>query len=135
VFGKLRVHAEVVIVDSAPVSAISDAITLARVSDITLVVADARHTDRAGAAAAIAELRATAPRAIFGVLNNARQSRWTRQARPGVVTAAESLVPSTGAPARPAAPRGQPGAQRRSDEAIVAHGANTHEPSSGPDPE
>lgn len=145
VFGKLRVHAEVVIVDSAPVSAISDAITLARVSDITLVVADARRTDRAGAAAASAELRATAPRAIFGVLNNARQSRWTRQARPGVVTVTESPVPSTAAPAgsaAPAPPRGQDGklrnrlgALRRSDEAIVAHGANTHEASSGQDPE
>jgi capsular exopolysaccharide synthesis family protein len=145
VFAALKVKAEVVIVDSAPVSAISDAITLARVSDITLMVADVRRTDRAAATAAIGELRATAPRAIVGVLNNDRQPRWRRQTRPGVVTVAESPLPSTGVPARSTAqtpPGGQNGRQwirlgalRRSEETILAHGTNTHDAPAGQDTE
>src|ERR1700683_1162426 len=71
---KIRAQAAVVVVDSAPVRAISDAITLARLSDITLVVADLRRTHRADANAVARDLRTAEPQAIVGVLNNVPRS-------------------------------------------------------------
>ena len=68
-FYKLRAIADFIVVDSAPLLVASDAIMLARASDLVMVVADIRRTERASASAAAQEIRATGPRTIVGVLN------------------------------------------------------------------
>ena len=102
-FAKLRSQAEVVVVDSAPVRTISDAITLARVSDIAVVVANPRRTHRADVSAAVKELRAAEPRAIIGVLNNVTRPLREGQARPSVPGGPESLIPAASVPSALAA--------------------------------
>ena len=114
-FAKIRTQAEVVVVDSAPIRTISDAITLARISDITMVVADLRRTHRADASAVAQDLRAAEPPAIVGVLNNVPRSLRKNQARPGVPGGPESLSPASSVPSALAAsvpPRGPNGRNR-----------------------
>ena len=98
---KLRSKAEVVVLDSAPIGAISDAITLARVSDIAIVVASPRRTQRNDASAAVQELRAVEPRSIVGVLNNVTRPLREGQARPSVPAAPDSPVPAARVPSVP----------------------------------
>lgn len=69
-FYKMRAIANFIVVDSPPLLVASDAIILARASDIVMVVADVRRTERASAIAAAQEIRATGPRTIVGVLND-----------------------------------------------------------------
>ena len=112
---KLRSKAEVVVLDSAPIGAISDAITLARVSDIAIVVASPRRTQRNDASAAVQELRAVEPRSIVGVLNNVTRPLREGQARPSVPAAPDSPVPAARVPsvlATMVPPRGQNGQHR-----------------------
>lgn len=93
-FARMRTRAEIVVVDSAPMGAISDAITLARMCDITVVVADLRRTHRADAVATVQDLRTAEPRAIVGVLNRAPRSSRGRHAWPSALGGPESLAPA-----------------------------------------
>ena len=114
-FAQMRTQAEVVVVDSAPTRALSDAVTLARVSDITILVADLRRTHRGDASAAVQDLRAAEPPAIVGVLNNVRRSRRRHQARSRVPGGPTSLLPVASVPSALAAavpPRGSNGTSR-----------------------
>ena len=97
-FAGMRAVADVVVIDSAPVQAVSDAIILARVSDLVVVVADVRRTDRGAASAAVQEIRATGPRIIIGVLNRV-PSLGNGQVRSSVTRESESLAPSPSVPA------------------------------------
>jgi succinoglycan biosynthesis transport protein ExoP len=91
IFSQLRVLADVVIVDSGPLRKVSDPLALVPVSDIVLVVADARRTRRAAVTAATQEIRESGSVAIVGVLNRVRQpwrlnlapARDTRRTRSG----------------------------------------------------
>lgn len=67
---EMRSAADVVVVDSAPVLTVSDAICLARASDLVVMVADIRRTDRSAVSAAVEVIRATGPRSVVGVLNS-----------------------------------------------------------------
>ncbi|HET9897518.1 MAG TPA: AAA family ATPase [Streptosporangiaceae bacterium] len=69
----MRAAADVVIVDSPPVLTVSDAITLAGVSDLVAVVADLRRTGRGDVRAAGEQIRAAGPQAIVGILNGVGQ--------------------------------------------------------------
>jgi polysaccharide biosynthesis transport protein len=68
-FGELRAEAEVIVVDSAPLLAVSDAIALSRVSDLVLMVASVRCTRRAEVSAAMREIGKTEPARVAAVLN------------------------------------------------------------------
>ena len=68
-FYKMRAIADFIVVDSAPLLVASGAIILARASDLVMVVADIRRTERASASAAAREIRAIGPQAVVGVLN------------------------------------------------------------------
>jgi Mrp family chromosome partitioning ATPase len=70
----IKAAAHVVVVDSAPVLAVSGVLSLARASDLVLMVADVRHTSRAAVSAAAHELRATGNYQLAGVLNSERPS-------------------------------------------------------------
>jgi capsular exopolysaccharide synthesis family protein len=98
IFAQVRALAPVVVVDSAPIRAISDAVALARVSDIAVVVANTRRTHRADASAAVQDLRAAEPGAIVGVLNNVPRPVRRRRARPNVPGGPKSLAPVASVP-------------------------------------
>jgi polysaccharide biosynthesis transport protein len=80
VFVDVRALADVVIVDSSPVLVVSDAVTLTRVSDLVMMVADGRRTMRAAISAAAQEIQGTG-RALVGILNR-EPARANRLARP-----------------------------------------------------
>lgn len=65
----MRTSADVIVIDSAPVLAVSDAVTLARISDLVLLVADVRRTGRQQAADASHQIQGTGPQIVIGVLN------------------------------------------------------------------
>ena len=71
----MRAAADVVVVDSAPVLAVSDAMALARASDVVLMVADVRRTGRGALSAAAREIRVSGPHHLAGVLNGVPFSR------------------------------------------------------------
>jgi len=77
VFGNMKAAADMVIVDSSPVLAVSDTVSLARVSDVVLMVADVRHTERGAVSAAVQVIQASGP-PVVGVLNEepARAGHW-----------------------------------------------------------
>ena len=76
-FKNMKAAADLVIVDSAPVLAVSDTISLARASDVVLMVADVRRTERGAVSAAVQVIQASGP-PIVGVLNaeRTRANRW-----------------------------------------------------------
>jgi polysaccharide biosynthesis transport protein len=97
----MRAAADVVVVDSAPVLAVSDAISLARASDLVIMVADVRRTDRSAVSAAVQVIRASGSASVVGVLNSGQApvSRWV----PATFgRGRESLEPWVGGPAAPA---------------------------------
>ena len=94
----MRAAADVLVVDSAPVLAVSDAITLARVSDLVLVVTDVRRTTRTAASAAVREIREAGPQIIIGVLN-CLPARWRERARSAVAGRPQPLGPLPSVPA------------------------------------
>jgi polysaccharide biosynthesis transport protein len=113
-FQDMRAQADVIVVDSAPVLVVSQAIALARVSDIVAVVADARRITREAVSAAVDQLRASGPKIMVGVLNGVR-SRAKGQARSAPAHEPESLAPASGVPAILAGvvpPRGRNGQQQ-----------------------
>jgi polysaccharide biosynthesis transport protein len=145
-FAKMRTQAEVVVVDSAPIRAISDAITLARISDITMVVADPRRTHRIDVSAVVQDLRAAEPPSIVGVLNNAPRSIRQHQARPSVASGSKTLAPASRVASALAAsvpPRGPNGKDRSpfGPSQLTGHGPGGRGPAVGdvptspPDPD
>lgn len=69
-FASLSAAADVVVVDSGPVLAVSDPIVLTSVSHVVVVVADARRTTRTDVRAAAREIGSSRERHVVGVLNN-----------------------------------------------------------------
>jgi polysaccharide biosynthesis transport protein len=76
-FAQLKVMADVIIIDSGPVRAVSDPLALVAVSDIVLIVADVRRTRRAAVAGVAEEIRESGALTLAGVLNRVAQ-RWRR---------------------------------------------------------
>jgi polysaccharide biosynthesis transport protein len=112
-FRTMRAQADFVVVDSAPVLEVSYAITLARMSDVVAVVADARRTTREAVRAVVRQIKATGPRTIVGVLRSAPSPEG--QPPPDAVPEPESLAPPSKVPAALAAmvpPRGHNGGHR-----------------------
>ena len=69
-FASLTAAADVVIVDSGPILAVSDPIALTSVSTMVVVVADARSTTRNDVRAASQEISSSGGRHVVGVLNH-----------------------------------------------------------------
>lgn len=80
VFTSLSVAADVVVIDSGPVLSVSDPIALASVSDVVVVVADARRTTRSDLRAVAGEISSSGKRHVVGVLNNVPGTRAGRPA-------------------------------------------------------
>jgi succinoglycan biosynthesis transport protein ExoP len=80
-FSQLTVLADVVIVDTGPVRAISDPLALVPVSDIVIMVADVRRTRRAAVTAAVQDITGIRPVTVVGVLNRVPQP-WRRDEAP-----------------------------------------------------
>ena len=113
-FARMKAVADVIVVDSSPMLAVSDALTLARVSDLVVVVADLRHTRRGDASSTAQQIRAVGLGTIVGVLNKMPRSLLTGQVRmrPSVRKEPEPLASSSGVPTILAGlvpPRGQNG--------------------------
>lgn len=110
----MRATADVVVIDSPPALTVSDAITLASVSDLVMVVADLRRTGRGDVRAVLQQIRGAGPQTIVGVLN-----RVPRPSAPGSPRRAKqqpaSLAPVPSVPAilassvPPRGPNGQGG--------------------------
>jgi succinoglycan biosynthesis transport protein ExoP len=103
-FKNMKAAADLVIVDSAPVLAVSDTISLARTSDVVLMVADVRRTERGAVSAAVQMIHASGP-PIVGVLN-AERARATRFAPASEDRRPDWLASRPTAPAAP--PERQP---------------------------
>lgn len=115
-FAQMKAAADVVIVDSAPVLEVSDALRLARVSQLVVVVADPRRTRRGDVSSVAQQIRAVGAEAIVGVLNRKPRSRslWSRRPRvsPGQARVDTSpSVPAISLPP-PGGPNGQGEAQQ-----------------------
>jgi capsular exopolysaccharide synthesis family protein len=108
-FARMKAVADVIVVDSAPVLEVSDALRLARVSDLVVVVADLHLTRRGDASSVAQQIRAIGVGTIVGVLNAVPMVRWNRsmpsspvgEGEPGASSpvapaALGSLVPSRG---------------------------------------
>jgi polysaccharide biosynthesis transport protein len=91
-FSRITVVADVVIVDSGPLQAVSDPLALTPVSDIVITVADTRRTARTAVATAAQEIRGIAPVTVVGVLNRAPRTGWRDQAAGGIVGEPESVA-------------------------------------------
>jgi capsular exopolysaccharide synthesis family protein len=79
VLGELRSHADFVVIDAPPVLATPDAVPLARLADMILLVGDARKSTRAHLRAAMRELHEVAGELIGHVLYDVGRYRWLRQ--------------------------------------------------------
>jgi putative peptidoglycan lipid II flippase len=99
VFADMRGAADAIVVDSAPVLAVSDAITLARVADVVIMVADLRRTRRASVRAAAAEIKTISPATLLGLVNRAPRPLSLGRARPPATD-----HPAARTPPRPPAP-------------------------------
>jgi len=107
-FARMKAVADVIVVDSPPVLEVSDALKLACVSVLVVVVADLRRTRRGDASSAAQQIRAVGLGTIVGVLNVVPMARWNRgtppnasregewAASPQVPAILGSLVPSRG---------------------------------------
>jgi capsular exopolysaccharide synthesis family protein len=78
-FARMKAVADVIVVDSAPVLEVSDALTLACVSDLVVVVADLRCTRRGDASSVAQQIRAVGLGTIVGVLNAVPSALWNRR--------------------------------------------------------
>jgi polysaccharide biosynthesis transport protein len=111
-FARMKAVADVIVVDSSPVLAVSDALTLARVSDLVVVVADLRRTRHGDASSTAQQIRAVGLGTLVGVLNRAPRSLRNGQAGPSIRPEPESAASSPGVPTILAGlvpPRGQNG--------------------------
>ncbi len=84
VFADMKGVADAIVIDSAPVLAVSDAMTVARISDVVLVVADVRRTRRNSVRAAAEEIRTMTRGTMVGVINGAPRALSIGRARPAV---------------------------------------------------
>jgi hypothetical protein len=100
----MKAIADVIVVDTAPVTAVSDAMTMALVSDLVMLVADVRCTSRRAVSAAAQEIGGTGPRIVVGVLNGVPASG-NRQVRFGATH--ELPPPASSGRLRPPASSGQ----------------------------
>lgn len=91
-FNLLAAEADVVVVDCAGVLAVSDVLGLAMVSDVVLMVIDARHTTRGRVSEAAAGLRSVAPARVLGLLSSVRSGNVPRGRQPAA--SAPGSVPS-----------------------------------------
>lgn len=66
----LLTTADVVVVDSGPILTVSDPLVLASVSDVAVIVADARRTTRTNVRAVAREISSSGRLCMVGVLNN-----------------------------------------------------------------
>ncbi len=85
VFADMKGVADAIVVDSAPVLAVSDAMTVARISDVVVVVADVRRTRRTSVRTAAQEIRTMSQGTIVGVLNRVPRALSIGRARPPVM--------------------------------------------------
>jgi capsular exopolysaccharide synthesis family protein len=95
-FARMKAVADVIVVDSSPVSAVSDALTLAQVSDLVVIVADLRRTRHGDASSTAQQIRAVGLGTIVGVLNKMPRSLRNRSAGPGVPQEPETTASSPG---------------------------------------
>jgi len=86
VFADMRGAADAIVIDSAPVLTVSDAITIARVSDVVIMIADIHRTRRASVRAAATEIKTISPGTITGIINRAPRPLSTGRARPPATT-------------------------------------------------
>jgi MinD-like ATPase involved in chromosome partitioning or flagellar assembly len=98
-FARMKAVTDVIVVDSAPVLEVSDALTLACVSDLVVVVADPRRTRRGDASAVAQQIRAVGLGTIVGVLNAVPGALWNRSTPPNVSREGEWVAPSPQVPA------------------------------------
>jgi capsular exopolysaccharide synthesis family protein len=137
-FARMKEVADVVIVDSAPVLEASDALTLASVSDLVVVVADVRRTRRGDASSAAEQIRAVGLGTIVGVLNGTPRSVRQRGTRPN---ASHDRVWVSSSPRVPAIlgslvpPRGPNGQGVAPHTAAGAGGGAKNNPPSGHEPD
>jgi polysaccharide biosynthesis transport protein len=144
VFAGMRGAADVIVVDSAPVLAASDAMTVAQVSDVVLVVADVRRTRRTSVAAAAGEIRTISQATIVGLLNRAPRSLSIGRPRPpvthettgGRLVGLSTLLDSAGLPGHNGLKRGRPDLAKRPEPASTnghapAHSANNDAAAAG----
>jgi len=147
-FARMKVVADIIIVDCAPVLEVSDALTLARVSELVLVVGDLRRTSRGDASAVAQQIRAVGLGTIVGVLNGARRSLWKRSPRPAgpkyLAPEPEPVATSSNVPAimaglvPPRGPNGKGGTHAARPRRRVQPGAGPggeSNPGSGHEPE
>ena len=97
VLGELRSRSDFVVIDAPPLLATSDTAPLARLTEMILLVSDARKSTRGHLDAAIREADGVAGKLIGSVLYNVGHRRWLRRG--------PAPRPGTGQPGRP----GQPG--------------------------
>ena len=93
-FARMKAVADVIVVDSAPVLEVSDALKLAAVSDLVVLVADLRRTRRGDASSAAQQIRAVGLGTIVGVLNAVPMPLWNRST-PSSVSREEEWVASS----------------------------------------
>lgn len=98
-FARMKAVADVIVVDSAPVLEASDALRLACVSDLVVVVADVRRTRRGDASSAAQQIRAVGLGTIVGVLNAVPTSLWKRGTPSNVSREGEWVASSPQVPA------------------------------------
>ena len=77
-FAQMTIAGDVVVVDSAPVLAVSDPVALASVSQVVVVVASTRHTTRADVRVVGQELNSSAEQHVVGVVTRAPRARLLR---------------------------------------------------------
>jgi Mrp family chromosome partitioning ATPase len=130
-FARMKAVADIIIVDSAPVLEASDALMLAGVSDLVVMVADPRRTSRADANSSARQIRAVGLGTIVGVLNRMPRSLRSVGTRPAVSHEQEWGSAAPNAPAvlgslvPPRGPNGKGGASHS------AAWAQRHDPEAG----
>jgi capsular exopolysaccharide synthesis family protein len=129
VFADMRIAADAIVIDSAPLLAVSDAMTLARISDVVVMVADLRRTRRTSARTAAQEIKTISHSTLLGIINNAPRSL---PATPARTTTPHQTRPHP--PATPHATRlqrrngltpGQPDLTRQPQPAHPTHNGDT----------
>jgi capsular exopolysaccharide synthesis family protein len=140
-FDCLRAATDVVVVDSAPVLAASDAIALAGVSDLVIVVADVIRTRRGDVRAAGQQIEAAGPQTIVGILNRVPQPFMNRPLRESaqepVSLAPPASVPTilaSNVPPRGPNGQGRPIGRRRPSNAGTGGDEGSSRDAPGPGP-
>ncbi len=98
-FARMKAVADVIVVDSAPMLEVSDALRLACVSDLLVVVADLRRTRHGDASSVAQQIRAVGLGTIVGVLNAVPTALWNRRTPPNVSREGEWVATSPQVPA------------------------------------